>query len=155
MPQTEGGATTNLPPYGYPMKSAAQLDREISIALANTRREADVWDVAMDAILEHDPKRAAQIAHEITGDGVIDPPSSFLNALHEVPTGVRSKFEEAVTAWNMPKSRFAIGDRVTGRSRFAEHHDTGRVIGVDGERATVAWDSNITTTQDDHALRSE
>lgn len=51
----------------------------------------------MDAILEHDPKKAAKIWLQIREEyGFVTAPDTFLKALHEVPADVRWKFEEYV-----------------------------------------------------------
>lgn len=48
--------------------------------------------------------------------------------------------------------RFKVGDRVEGGD-IPEDHDTGKVVKVRGAQVTVAWDSNVTTTQHASALR--
>ena len=79
---------------GRTKKSAARLDREIRAALAKplkrshhvTRREADdeEWDVAIDAVLEGNPKKAAQVYHAIHREhGYVLPPQRFYDALRE------------------------------------------------------------------------
>ena len=46
-----------------------------------------------------------------------------------------------------------VGDRVEGGR--GEDQDAGRVTAIDGDQATVAWDSHITTTQTLSLLRLE
>lgn len=101
-------------------KTARQLDREIADALSRRSKRRprrhhatvpatneeplrdvsdDAWDVAMDAILEHDPKKAAEIWHSLRKEyGFVTAPPSFLKALHAVPADVRWKFDEYVSA---------------------------------------------------------
>lgn len=92
-------------------KSPAQLNREIAEALARRppvkpRRHhasvqvvspADTWDVAMDALLEHDPARAAEIVNRLkTEHGLsTEMTPAFSKALGTVPKAVRAKFENA------------------------------------------------------------
>lgn len=75
-------------------KSAARLDREIRAALAKplkrrhhvTHREADddAWDVAIDAALEGNLKKTAQVYHAILMEhGYLVPPKRFYDALKE------------------------------------------------------------------------
>lgn len=108
-----------------PRTPPAQLDREIAEALRSKTRKAsrkgsrelrttakrtprmhhatvaDSWDVAMDAILEHDPEKAHEIVerirkeHGIGYGGEPYPPSQgFLDALDQVPLKVRARFFE-------------------------------------------------------------
>lgn len=79
-------------------KTTAQLDREITDALRSRPRRhhatmSDSWDVAMDALLEHDPRRAAQIVRQIReehGVRVLEPPK-FSEAVRDAPVEVRQK----------------------------------------------------------------
>lgn len=48
---------------------------------------------------------------------------------------------------------FAVGDRVEGGA--GEDHDTGRVVRVEGDAVTVAWDQGVTTTQPAGGLHLE
>jgi len=48
---------------------------------------------------------------------------------------------------------FAEGDRVDGGEADSEDYDTGRVVEVDGDQVTVAWDSEVITTQPAKLLR--
>ena len=48
-------------------------------------------------------------------------------------------------------STLAIGDRVEGGD-CDEDYDTGTVLGIEGERVLVAWDSGIRTSQPAHLL---
>ena len=94
-------------------KSSAQLDREIASALANKSRRRgpaaspggsrprryhatlrDEWDVARDAILEHEAARAAQIVRTIREEhGYATPtPTEFSDATRAVPDEVRERF---------------------------------------------------------------
>lgn len=86
-------------------KSAAQLNREIAEALAKAPKRsrsrhvsrgvaADDWDVAMDAILEHDPKRASQIVRKLRDEhgAAVSESDAFTAALESVPLKVRNKF---------------------------------------------------------------
>lgn len=52
----------------------------------------------------------------------------------------------------METSEIKIDMRVEGGDT-AEDYDTGRVIGIDGDQVTVAWDSLVTTTQPAELLR--
>lgn len=89
------------------MKSATQLDREIAAALArrSPRRHharlkisGDVWDIVMDALLEHDPAKAAQIWCALKKEhGYVKASTPFLKALHGVPDDVRVKFQDYVS----------------------------------------------------------
>lgn len=47
---------------------------------------------------------------------------------------------------------FAVGDRVEAGRPGTEDHDTGRVVAVEGDMVTVAWDSEQITTQPSAAL---
>jgi hypothetical protein len=47
----------------------------------------------------------------------------------------------------------AVGSRVCGGAPGTEDYDEGRVTEVDGDQVTVAWDSQVTTTQRADALR--
>jgi len=45
----------------------------------------------------------------------------------------------------MNATELKIDDRVEGGR--GEDHDTGRVVAIDGDQITVAWDSLVVTTQ--------
>jgi hypothetical protein len=78
------------------MKTAARLDREIATALRkrhHSTRKEDLWDVAMDAIMEGDAKRAATIVKEIRANDDMSPaPLTFYSALQAAPSVVRERF---------------------------------------------------------------
>ena len=93
---------------GRTKKSVAQLNRDIREALAQPlvksrssarlhhidRGPADSWDVAMDALLEQDSTRAADIAREIKrAHGVKTMTPAFANALGKVPKDVQDHFK--------------------------------------------------------------
>ena len=99
-------------------KSHAQLEREIAAALARKpsarlrRHHATVrddWDVAMDAILEHDPKRAAQIVRAIRAEhgATVSEPAAFSNAVSAAPDKVQNKFFELTDDTGKPEFRDA------------------------------------------------
>lgn len=46
-----------------------------------------------------------------------------------------------------------IGARVEAGDN-AEDHDTGRIVAIDGDQFTVAWDSGVRTTQQADGLRA-
>lgn len=46
-----------------------------------------------------------------------------------------------------------VGDMVEGGNEGTEDHDTGRVVAIDGDQVTVAWDSGVRTTQPARLLR--
>ncbi len=73
-------------------------------------------------------------------------------------TSLEEDPEWANTEWrveeNSAAETWAIGDRVEGGDT-PEDYDTGRVTAVDGDQVTVAWDSQITTTQSASTLRTE
>lgn len=50
-------------------------------------------------------------------------------------------------------NQFEIGDQVAGGERGTEDFDTGRVIEIDGDDVTVAWQSGVRTTQPADILR--
>jgi hypothetical protein len=97
-------ATKKTPP--------AQLQREIDEALATTQSARsfagwhDGWAVAMDALLEHDTERAAQIVASIRKEHhtpvyaaiTLDAPPAFLNALEEIPANVRDRLFKSLKA---------------------------------------------------------
>lgn len=110
---------------GRAPRRAAQLDREIAQALATKKRPRwhhatrygqpydDAWDVAMDAILEHDPKRAAQIVQDIRAKhGSYEPSTEFEKALDKAPADVRRKFEEYRGVRTAAKHVEAINDAI-------------------------------------------
>ena len=60
----------------------------------SSRLPADEWDVAMDALLEHDSARAADIVLGIKRDhGLATMTPAFSKALGKVPEDVRRRFE--------------------------------------------------------------
>jgi hypothetical protein len=103
---------------------AAQLDREIAQALARKRPRRhhatryrmpydDAWDVALDAILEHDPKRAAQIVKDIRAKhGSYEPSDEFEKALDKVPSTIRQQFEDHMGLRTAAKHIEAIKDAI-------------------------------------------
>jgi len=117
-------------------KTAAQLDREIAKALARPKslrvafrksrrghatvaweprdESGDAWDVARDAILEHDTKRAADIWRSIRKEYGVEAtrPPSFDKALAEVPADVRQRFEDAIGVQTAAKHVKAILDAI-------------------------------------------
>jgi hypothetical protein len=103
-------------------KSPAQLDREITEALrrggpirhtrarvahATRQSSADVWDVAMDAILEHDAARAAKIVKQIPGRRATET-TEFSHALETAPDTVRAKFLELTEPKSLKPSTSAV-----------------------------------------------
>jgi hypothetical protein len=46
----------------------------------------------------------------------------------------------------MKVQELKIDDRVQG-GQIPDDYDTGRVVAIDGEQVTVAWDSLVETTQ--------
>ncbi len=87
-------------------RGAARLDHEIASALAKrTRRHHatrissidDEWDVAMDALLEHDVKRAAKLVADIHIEhgSTAKPPQRFSDVLLNLPEQVRESFWKA------------------------------------------------------------
>lgn len=57
---------------------------------------ADAWDVAMDALLEHDVTRASEIVRTLkTEHGIETMTSAFSKALGKVPKNVQRAFESA------------------------------------------------------------
>lgn len=47
-----------------------------------------------------------------------------------------------------------VGDKVHGGT-IPEDFDCGRVVAVDGDQVTVAWESGVTTTQPADLLESQ
>lgn len=114
------GLLREAPPHhaakkvSMPKKTHRQLEREIAVVLKKrprrhhaTRQDAAAdWDVAMDALLEHDPSSAAQIAASIREQRGIPPyaaitmdaPATFVNALEATPADVRDRFFKALKA---------------------------------------------------------
>lgn len=87
-------------------RSPAQLDREIATALATRGRRHhatrapsidDEWDVAMDALLEHDVKRAAKLVADIRAEhgATVNPPQRFSDVVLALPGRVRESFLKA------------------------------------------------------------
>lgn len=94
-------------------RSKKQLDREIAEVLARrpvrTNRSrsratmqtiqidkpSDAWDVAMDALLEHDAARAADLVVDIKKEhGIETMTPAFEKTLAKVPASVRTRFEQ-------------------------------------------------------------
>jgi hypothetical protein len=84
---------------------SAVLDREIVAALRKRRkrkrhhstRKEDLWDVAMDAIIEGDAARAAEVTEEIgTTHRSLAPTQAFSKALHVAPRTVRQRYFDLV-----------------------------------------------------------
>lgn len=86
-------------------KSAAQLNREIAEALAKAPKRkrghhvsrgvaADDWDVAMDALIERDPKRAAEIVRKIREEhgATVNATEAFSDTVRATPQRVRDRF---------------------------------------------------------------
>lgn len=111
-------------------KSPAQLNREIAETLARrgsskSRRHhatmqgasvtsaSDTWDVAMDALLEHDAARAADLVLDIKRThGLATMTPAFSKALNKVPENVRHNFEQqagVVSKKNYDWSAFVEG----------------------------------------------
>lgn len=100
-------------------KSAAQLDLEIAEALTQKRHSGrhharlkisgGAWDVVMDALLEHDPAKAAQIWRDLQKEhGYVKASAPFLKALHEVPNDVRAKFQDYVSGLAPKTNAYAL-----------------------------------------------
>lgn len=82
-------------------KTTAQLDREIAASIRKPRkskrrhstRKEDLWDVAMDAIVEGNAERAAEITEEIgTAHRSLAPTTAFSSALRAAPRAVRQRY---------------------------------------------------------------
>lgn len=104
-------------------RRTAQLDAEIVQALARKRPRrhhasrqagADAWDVAMDAVLEQDAERAAQIVAAIRMESqvpayaaiTVDATPEFLHALLEqAPDAVRGRFFAALRSLQTAKPK--------------------------------------------------
>lgn len=106
-------------------KSPAQLDREIASVLTRPRprkhhaTRRDEWDVAMDAILEHDPERAAHIVRKIReehGFTTATPPE-FSDAMRAVTDDVRTRFFKLLDEQGKPKALY-ITVRLPRRAGF-------------------------------------
>jgi len=106
-------------------KTAAQLDREIAQALAAPRRPGrhhatrfgqpydDAWDVALDAVLTHDPKKAALIVEDIRRQhGSYDPSTEFERALAKAPADERREFEDYRGVQSAARHVEAINDAI-------------------------------------------
>ena len=52
-------------------------------------------------------------------------------------------------------TQFNVGDRVEGGKYGTEDYDTGRVVAIDGDVVTIAWDTLVQTTAPADALRPE
>lgn len=102
-------------------KSGAQLDREIAEALSRHSRgrpsrhharlkvAGDAWDIVMDALLEHNPEKAAQIWRDLQKEhGYVKASTPFLKALHAVPADVRGKFQDYVSAFAPKTDTYAL-----------------------------------------------
>ena len=50
---------------------------------------------------------------------------------------------------------FAVGDRVEGGKPGTEDYDTGRVLAITADMATVGWDSGVRTDAPLSSLRPE
>jgi hypothetical protein len=91
-------------------KRSAQLDREIATSLRrrhHATRKEDLWDVAMDAIMEGDAKRAATIVKEIRANGDMSPaPLTFYSALQAASSAVRDRFYKLA---NLPLQLYVEG----------------------------------------------
>jgi len=44
------------------------------------------------------------------------------------------------------EARFAMQSWTTVEAGIGEDHDTGRIISIDGNMATIAWNSGVRTT---------
>lgn len=113
-------------------RRAKQLDAEIADALrrrsrvhhAERRDDTGAWDVAMDALLEHDPKRAAEIVAVIRKERGIpsyasirmDAPSTFANVLEAAPADVRDRFFKSLQALQALQAK-----PKPGKPLFTEH----------------------------------
>lgn len=100
-------------------KRRARLDREIAEALRRLRprighatARSDMWDVAMDAILAHDPASAARVVKEIGPDAMNDSPERFQRTLEKAPFDVRWKFEDHLGARTSSRYIEAIYDAI-------------------------------------------
>lgn len=110
---------------GRDAKTARQLDRDIAEALARSRSHhatvADEqwepfarpdWTVILDALLEHNPKKAAEVWHQMRKDEGDSPrPDSFVRKLRDIPADVRWKFED-LTARTADRYLEAINDAI-------------------------------------------
>jgi len=133
-------------------KTPAQLDREIAQALkpqSQRRHHAtvkDLWDVAMDAIMEGDAKRAAKIAKEARQQG--RPTDAFLSALHKAPRAVLAKYLTLVENKKLTGSKKAVdffkkhaGAKARGARRLADAEAEAEERGwkVDWEDDPEEW----------------
>jgi hypothetical protein len=110
---------------------AKRLDREIAESLARSKRHHatkrdvsdDAWEVAMDAILEHRPKKAAQIWKSIRDEhGFVTAPTSFLAALHSVPEDVFWKFQEYVA--ELQGRQPSLYSQIVAAGIPTDHHES-------------------------------
>ena len=79
----------------------------------------DDWLVARDALLEHDPQRAAHIANDILSVTDHPPPSrAFKKALYDAPSSDRSAFEERVPGWEKKPGKPELEEKKPGVLAF-------------------------------------
>lgn len=92
-------------------KSPAQLDREIDASRV-ARSPSSAWDVAIDAILEGDPKRAAQVVEEIRENfGItVNAPPEFSRAVREASEIVRQRFFALLEGLFEPPQKMNVVD---------------------------------------------
>ncbi len=96
-------------------KSPSQLDREIEEARI-ARSPSSAWDVAIDRILEGDPKRAAQIVEELreTFGATVNASPEFSRAVREAPEEVRQKFFALLEGLFEPPQKMNVVDKHGG-----------------------------------------
>lgn len=135
-------------------KRPAQLDREIAAALKQspryhaTQRDAwepfarPNWDVVLDALLQLEPKKAAEVWHQmLKEEGASPRPASFVRGLRDVPMDVRVKFED-LTARTSDRYIEAINDALY------QTKDPDALIA-----AVKAANKHVATKQDDDDSR--
>jgi len=143
-------------------KSPAQLQREIDEALsrrsaprhhhATRKASAAAWDVAMDAILENDPAKAARIVAAIRKEHktpsyaaiTMDATPEFANALDGSPANVQERFFKSL---DVRTSGF-YQDSPAAVLRARRTKQPIRHAFVGDERATFTFNDGSTSTGD-------
>jgi hypothetical protein len=127
--------------------TAAHATKKMPVGRRSARHHAtvqrtsapDMWDVAMDALLERDPKRAADIVRRIREEhgATTKTPDTFKDAMRDVPDAVQRQFSSELLRPRAARD-IDVGSRVELPSPYrGEGFTHGIVVKIHQHKALV------------------
>ena len=150
-----GGITVQCAAFTHSYDNAAQAADDVRELLAGA--DPSDWDgnepSAAIAFTADDVRNGGYRVYDVADlRESINTQGQILCGWHNETDFLAALTGRKIADWT--EEALAVGDRVEGGNN-AEDYDTGRVIAVDGDQVTVAWDSGVRTTNPASTLRPE